>query len=536
MRRALVIAVAAFLLAANTSALAGTLDLTILHTNDVHGRLAATPSFGSICTPEHKAENKCRGGAARLAGAISAVRAAGGNVLLLDAGDQFQGTLFYTHYKGQAAAQVMNRLGYDAMAVGNHEFDDGPVVLARFAKRIKFPLLSSNTDISADTHLAGLVAPWAVIERGGERVGVIGLTTEETPNISSPGPDIRFSKVARALKDAVASIEKMGINKIIALGHVGYGRDMEMARTIDGIDIIVGGHSHTFLSNDDPGLSSGDPAAAGPYPTLVNSPNGQTVLIVQAYQWSRYLGRLDVSFDDSGHVRSWQGAPIRMDNSIPEDAGVSALVAELNEPLHEIRNEIVGHSKTALGNATCRTGECALGNLIADIMLWRTAGEGSEIAIANGGGIRAGLPAGAVTRGDVLQVLPFGNTLATFGLHGRDLLRALEHGLTRNGSGAFPQVAGLSYSWDATRPAGERLGRVTVRGADGIFAPLDEARIYRLVSNNFLRRGGDGYDVLRDHAIDAYDFGPVLADAAIAYLGEHAPIAPRLEGRIKQLQ
>ena len=435
MRRALVIAVAAFLLAANTSALAGTLDLTILHTNDEHGRLAATPSFGSICTPEHKAENKCRGGAARLAGAISAVRTAGGNVLLLDAGDQFQGTLFYTHYKGQAAAQVMNRLGYDAMAVGNHEFDDGPVVLARFAKRIKFPLLSSNTDISADTHLAGLVAPWAVIERGGERVGVIGLTTEETPNISSPGPDIRFSKVARALKDVVASIEKMGINKIIALGHVGYGRDMEMARTINGIDIIVG-----------------------------------------------------------------------------------------------------GHSKTAPGNATCRTGECALGNLIADIMLWRTAGEGSEIAIANGGGIRAGLPAGAVTRGDVLQVLPFGNTLATFGLHGRDLLRALEHGLTRNGSGAFPQVAGLSYSWGATRPAGERLGRVTVRGADGIFALLDEARIYRLVSNNFLSRGGGGYDVLRDHAIDAYDFGPVLADAAIAYLGEHAPIAPRLEGRIKQLQ
>lgn len=529
MPRAWGIAVAAFLLTAGTSALAGSLDLTILHTNDVHGRLAATPPFGSICTAEHIAENKCRGGAARLAGAISAVRAADGNVLLLDAGDQFQGTLFYTHYKGQAAAQVMNRLGYDAMAVGNHEFDDGPAVLARFAKRINFPLLSSNMDISGDSHLAGLVAPWAVFERGGERVGVIGLTTEETPNISSPGPDIRFSKVARALKDAVASMEKMGIDKIIALGHVGYERDMEMARTIDGIDIIVGGHSHTFLSSD-------DPAAAGPYPTLVNSPNGQTVLIVQAYQWGRYLGRFNVSFDDSGHVRSWQGAPIRMDNGIPAAADVSALVAELNEPLHEIRNEIVGHSKTALGNATCRTGECALGNLIADIMLWRTAGEGSEIAIANGGGIRAGLPAGAVTRGDVLQVLPFGNTLATFGLHGRDLLTALEHGLTRNGSGAFPQVAGINYSWDAMRPAGERLGRVMVRGADGTYAPLDEARIYRVVSNNFLRRGGDGYDVLRDHAIDAYDFGPVLADAAIAYLGEHAPIAPRLEGRIKQLQ
>jgi len=516
------------LLPAGPPILAGELSFTILHTNDVHSRLAATPPFGAECNAEHVSENKCLGGAARLAGAINAIRAEGGHTVLLDAGDQFQGSLFFTYYSGQAAAQVMNGLGYDAMALGNHEFDGGPETLSRFAERIDFPLLAANMDVSTDHHLAGHVAPWTVLEFGGERIGVVGLITEETPSISSPGPDIRFSDLAQALKAAVAALQGMGIDKIIALGHVGYWRDMNLARAVDGVDIIVGGHSHTHLS-------SGDPAAAGPYPTLVTSPSGETVLIVQAYQWSRYLGRLDVSFDAAGRLSAWQGAPILMDNKIAEDAGVAALVAKLNEPLHEIRNEVVGSSQRALGNDTCRSGECALGNLVADVMLWRTAGKGSEIAIANGGGIRAGLPAGPVTRGDVLQVLPFGNTLATFGLSGRDVVMALETGVARPGSGAFPQVAGLRYSWDPSRPAGSRVRQVEVRGADGVFAPLESERIYRLVSNNFLRRGGDGYDVLRDSAIDAYDFGPVLADSVVAYLAAHSPVAPQREGRISRL-
>ena len=529
MHRSWGFALALLFLCASLPALAGALDLTILHSNDVHGRLAATPPFGSECSAQHIADNKCLGGTARMAGTIAAIRGEGGNVVLLDAGDQFQGTLFYTYYKGQAAAQVMNRLGYDAMAVGNHEFDDGPQTLGRFAERIRFPLLAANMDVTAEPRLAGRVAPWAVLELGGERVGIVGLTTEETPSISSPGANIRFSDLAAALKGAVAALTQKGIDKIIALGHVGYWRDINLARAVDGVDIIVGGHSHTYLSSD-------DPAAAGPYPTLATSPGGETVLIVQAYQWSRYLGRLDVSFDDAGRLSTWRGAPIAMDDKIADDSGVAALVARLNEPLHEIRNEVVGSSARALGNETCRSGECALGNLLADIMLWRTRSEGSEIAIANGGGIRARLPAGPVTRGDVLQVLPFGNTLATFGLRGGDIVKALEVGLARPGSGAFPQVAGMRYRWDPARAAGQRVVSVKVLGTDGAYAPLASARIYRLVSNNFLRRGGDGYDVLRDHALDAYDFGPVLADAAVAYLAEHSPIAARIEGRITRAQ
>jgi 5'-nucleotidase/UDP-sugar diphosphatase len=526
MRPFAAIALGALLLV--TAALpAGAFELTILHTNDVHGRLAPTPPFGSRCSAEDWAENKCLGGAARLASAVQAVRGAGGAVLLLDAGDQFQGTLFYTHYKGAAAVQAMNRLAYDAMAVGNHEFDDGPETLARFAAAARFPLLAANMDVSGDAALAGKVAPWAVLEAGGEKIGVIGLITEETPEISSPGPDIRFSDAAAALRQAVAALEHEGIDKIIALGHIGYWRDIDLARAVDGVDIFVGGHSHTLLAND-------HPAAAGPYPTVTRAPGGQTVLIVQAYQWSRYLGRLDVRFDAEGRPTAWRGAPIAMDNAVAEEPGMAALVARLAAPLEEIAREVVGAAEAALGNGTCRQAECALGNLIADIMLWRTASEGSEIAFANGGGIRAGLPAGAVTRGDVLQVMPFGNTLATFKLTGADLLKVLEQSVARPGAGGFLQVAGMRFRWDPARAEGSRVVSAEVRGADGAYAPLDPARVYRLVSNNFLRRGGDGYAVLRDSAIEAYDFGPVLADAAVDYLASHSPIAPRAEGRIQR--
>ena len=156
MRRICGIALALLLLlTAHAPILAGELNLTILHTNDVHSRLAATPPFGSECNAQHISENKCLGGAARLAGAIAALRAEGGHVVLRDAGDQFQGTLFFTYYSGQAAAQVMTRFGYDAMALGNHEFDDGPETLGRFAERIDFPLLAANIAVSAEPHLAG---------------------------------------------------------------------------------------------------------------------------------------------------------------------------------------------------------------------------------------------------------------------------------------------------------------------------------------------------------------------------------------------
>ena len=164
----------------------------------------------------------------------------------------------------------MNVLGYDAMTVGNHEFDDGPEVLRGFMDAVGFPVLMSNADVSAEPALAGALMPSTVIERGDHRYGLIGLTPENTPELSSPGPNIRFIDPAEAVRSEIAKLSGQGIDRIIVLSHSGYGIDQRVAAMVDGIDVIVGGHSNTLLSNT-------SDKAGGPYPTWVTSPNGGRV-------------------------------------------------------------------------------------------------------------------------------------------------------------------------------------------------------------------------------------------------------------------
>ncbi|GIX15091.1 MAG: hypothetical protein KatS3mg118_3050 [Paracoccaceae bacterium] len=204
----------ALLAAASLIAFAGAAQadyrLTILHTNDFHSRFEPINRFDSACKEEDNQAGKCFGGSARLATAIAAARAASNNSILVDGGDQFQGTLFYTYYKGRLAAEMMNRLGYDAMTVGNHEFDDGPEVLRGFMDAVKFPVLMSNADVSAEPRLAGVIRPSVVIERGGERIGLIGLTPQDTAELSSPGPNVRFTDPVPAVQAEVDRLTAEG--------------------------------------------------------------------------------------------------------------------------------------------------------------------------------------------------------------------------------------------------------------------------------------------------------------------------------------
>ena len=267
--------------------------LTIVHANDVHSRLQAVNKFDSTCTDKEKSEGQCLGGMARLATKaqeiIVDVKSKRGNVLLLDAGDQFQGSLFYSHYKGKAELSVMNMMPYDAMTIGNHEFDDGTKPLADFIGGAKFPIVSANIRAAADRNLAGKIRSSIVLTRGGRKIGIIGMTTEDTPTVAAPGPNVRFIKAETAVKPIVDRLRREGVDVIIALSHLGLARDRQLAAAVEGIDVIVGGHSHTLMSNTVP-----NPEA--PYPVVAKSPRGQNVLIVQAYAYSRYLGRIDVTF------------------------------------------------------------------------------------------------------------------------------------------------------------------------------------------------------------------------------------------------
>ncbi len=492
--------------------------LTILHTNDFHARFEPISRFDSGCSAEDDAEGKCFGGSARLMTAINEAKARSNNWVLLDGGDQFQGTLFYTYYKGKLAAEMMNMMGYTAMTVGNHEFDDGPEVLRGFIDATEFPIVMSNADVSGEPLLADALPKSVVIERGGERIGIIGLTPQDTDELASPGPNVIFTDPADAVQGEVDRLTEEGVNKIIVLSHSGYMVDQRVAENTTGVDVIVGGHSNTYLANNDEN-------ADGPYPTVVNG-----VQIVQAYAYGKYLGELNVTFDDAGNVTEATGNPVLVDAAILADEAVAARVAEAAAPLEEIRNRVVAVTYVEIGGdrAVCRAMECSMGNLIADAMLARVKDQGIQVAIQNGGGIRASIDAGDVTMGEVLTVLPFQNTLSTFQVTGATIVEALENGVSQveEGAGRFPQVSGMTFTVDLTQAPGSRISDVMIGGA-----AVDPEAVYGVVSNNYVRNGGDGYAMFRD-AMNAYDFGPDLADVTAEYLAENAPYQPYTDGRI----
>ncbi|TPW31094.1 multifunctional 2',3'-cyclic-nucleotide 2'-phosphodiesterase/5'-nucleotidase/3'-nucleotidase [Martelella alba] len=507
-------------------------QLNILHTNDLHSRIEPITKYDSTCAPEDDAAGECFGGVARLKTAIDQTRAglSGQNVLLLDAGDQFQGSLFYTQYKSGPVAEFMNAMGYDAMAIGNHEFDDGPEELLKLIDAVDFPIISGNTVPTDDSILKDKYKGYVIKDIGGEKVAIVSVLATDTGETSSPGPTITFEDDIAYLKKAVSEIEAEGVNKIILLSHVGYPRDQEIAAQVDGIDVIVGGHSHTLLSNT-------DDKAAGPYPTKVTNPAGVEVPIVTAYAYSKYLGDLNVTFDDNGVVTAASGDPILLDASFQPDEAIAARVEELNGPLTEIKKKIVGEATAEIvGDRTvCRAAECPMGDLVADAMLDRVADQGITIAIQNGGGVRASIGAGTVTMGDVLTVLPFQNTIATFQLKGSDVVAALENGLSQieDGAGRYPQVSGLNYTYDSTKAPGSRIVSVEVdTDGDGDFSPIEPDTVYGVVSNNYMRAGGDGYSIFAEKGMNAYDFGPNLEDAVAAYIGANSPYTPAIDGRI----
>jgi len=258
------------------------------------------------------------------------------------------------------------------------------------------------------------------------------------------------------------------------------------------------------------------------------------VPVVQAYAYSKYVGHLTVVFDDAGNVTSATGDTILLDASVEEDPDIKARVAELAGPIQEEMTKVVAETADVIDGSreTCRAKECQMGNLVADAMLDRVQDQGITIAIQNGGGLRASIDAGETTMGEVVTVLPFQNTLSTFFVTGQTIVDALENGVSQieEGAGRFPQVAGLKYTFDAAAETGARISDVMV--ADGMdWKPIDLAAEYGVVSNNYVRNGGDGYKMFLT-ASDVYDFGPDLADVTAEYMAARAPYTPYIDGRI----
>lgn len=499
--------------------------LRIIHTNDHHARIEPVTG-GTPVAPIH-------GGVSRRKPLIDAIRAEGGNQILIDAGDVFQGTLYFNQYRGMADLEFYNAMGYQAMTVGNHEYDVGQQALADFIKGATFPVLSANTQVDASSPLNGLIKPWTVIWVGGQPIGIIGVTTEETAVLSNPGPGVAFTNYIEAVRQGVQALRAQGVNKIIALTHVGITFDRDLAKQVDGLAAIIGGHSHTPM-----GPMISPPDASRPYPEVIASPSGKPVVMATDWEWGRWLGDLTLGFDANGDITSVVAAkPTEVKASLPADPGFEARIAVLSQPITALRQQRVGEAAVDLNGARAdvRTKETNLGNMIADSTLAKTKATGAQIAIVNGGGIRTSIQAGEVTLGEVLEVHPFGNTLVVMTVTGAQVKEALENGVSQveTVAGRFPQVGGMRYSWDPAQAPGSRVTGVQVSDGQGGYAALDPNASYRLVVNNFIATGGDGYAVLNS-GTDVLNTGFLDSDVLAEYIAANSPVNAQVEGRIVQ--
>jgi len=502
--------------------------LTLVHTNDTHARLE--PMELTLSGKKVRV-----GGVAQRVAFFDRLRAQRRNVLILDAGDVFQGTLYFNQYRGLADRYFMHRMLYRVMTLGNHEFNLGPGHLAEFLKGAKFKVVSANVDVSREPRLQGLLAPYAVLQVGGEKVGLVGLTTPDTREISNPGPTVAFLDPYESAQKAIYELLAKGVNKIVVLSHLGYGEDLKLARRLVGAQVIVGGHSHTLLGS----FPHPELRPAGPYPTVVKNPEGKDVLVVQAWEWGKVVGLLEVTFDARGQLVAYKGEALLMTPEVsPEDFFAKEALLAYAQPVMALMGQVIAEAKVDLvgERAIVRKRESNLGNLITDGMVWKTKGAGVQIALQNGGGIRASIPRGPITVGKVYEVLPFGNTLVVMDLKGKEILAALENGVSQweQGAGRFLQVSGLRYAFDLARPAGSRVVRVEVRTEKG-FAPLDLEATYRVVVNSFIANGGDGFTVLKEAQGYRVDTGFSDAESFMDYLKELKVVEAQVEGRIEVL-
>ncbi|MFB6473290.1 choice-of-anchor I family protein [Paenibacillus glucanolyticus] len=503
--------------------------LTVMHTNDTHAHLSEV---------------------ARRATLVEQVRSEGGNNLLLDAGDVFSGDLYFTKWFGLADLAFMNYMGYDAMTFGNHEFDQGTQALADFVSKAQFPLVSANVDLSRDINISHLlknpalidtrqpkttvnsgVYPYVTLLVDGQEVGVFGLTTEDTAETSSPGKDVIFKDAVTSAQATVEAMEKDGLNKIIALSHLGYARDQELAKAVEGIDLIVGGHTHTTLNAPE---------------VVIDNDHQTPTVIVQANEWGKFLGRVDLQFDNNGVVLVGEGELggklIPVDNTVAEDTQAKDMLDPYKAELEELMKQVVGIAAVVLdGNReNVRSKETNLGNLIADGMLAKAKElKNADVALMNGGGIRAAIDEGEITMGELRTVMPFGNTLFVLDVTGQQLKDGLENGISgaklTDLPGKFPQIAGMKFKWDPTAPAGNKVFDVQIM-KNGSYKPLVLSETYRMATNSFVAKGGDGYKSFADAIAEGKyneDLGYPDYEIFMEYVTKlGGTVSPKVEGRI----
>lgn len=510
MRRLNAVIACLFLFVLTVSAAFGDSEIRILHINDFHGFAEPYKPFGS---------DEMLGGISYLSEVAKRLRMEKPS-LLLSAGDMIQGNTWANLFQGESVIELMNTMGFDAMVVGNHEFDFGQEVLKKRVSEAKFPVLGAN--------VRGLemLRPYVIKELEGIKIAVIGVVTEDTPLSTHPRnvTGLEFLSPEETLRECIKELRGKA-DIIVVLSHLGHHADRALAERVKGIDVIVGGHSHTKVEK----------------PVLVGG-----TIITQAWEHGKALGVLDLTVAD-GKIIKFNG---RLEEIMPslakKDQVVSEIVEKYKQRVDALLNEEIGEAEIDLDGENVRRRETNLGNLIADIM--RQA-SGADVAIINGGGIRTGIKKGKVKVSDIYSVLPFDNYIVAIKLTGRQIREALEHGVSaiEEDAGRFPQVSGLTFSYSRSAERGSRVKEVSVSGKQ-----IEPDKEYTVATNDFLAAGGDGYRAFGEAIKASSDFSVIggmmkgerivysdssrwLKDIVVEYIKAKKRVSPPVEGRIKEM-
>ncbi|XP_012139774.2 protein 5NUC [Megachile rotundata] len=526
------------------------LTLRILHTNDMHSRFEETSKLSTVCSKNDAKAGKCYGGFARIATLVREARKSPTPCIFLNAGDTYQGSIWYNVYKWKVVTKFLNILAPNVTSLGNHEFDDGVEGLIPFIENATFPIVTSNLDLSKQPNLAATkLLNSTVLTVDNTKIGVIGYLTQETKFIARSEEVIFLDEVESIRREAKA-LKQQGVDILIALGHSGFEVDKRIGREVEDIDLVIGGHTNTFLYN---GKQPDVEVPEGLYPTVVTQKSGRKVYVVQAYAYTKYMGNFTVTFDTEGEVTNIKGNPILVDNSIEQAKDILDELEQMRGAIDNISLTVVGKTRVLLegDSKVCRREECNLGNLITDAMIDYNAGEyagrdgwtDAAIAFHNGGSIRTSITRAnddKITMGDVLSVIPFHNAIMKVSMTGDLILSVLEWSVqnlemnvTANLFGAFAQFSGLQVQYDLSKPKNSRVISVQVQCADcnvPMYSKLERNKTYNALLLDFMQSGGDGYTMLKD--LKAQPLGVTTAETLAEYLKKHSPVHPGVEWRI----
>ncbi|MDR3613877.1 MAG: bifunctional UDP-sugar hydrolase/5'-nucleotidase [Candidatus Obscuribacterales bacterium] len=486
------------------------LQMTILHTNDLH---AHDDVFS-----EHQ---KSVGGFARISTLIKKLRAESPNTVVVDAGDIFQGTPLYSLYHGEMEVHELNEMGYQIYTIGNHEFDDGPENLATQLSQAKFDIVSANMDCSGYEPLAKLVKPSVVKIIGGEKIGFVGAVTPDLESVSITTAPVKLkaygSDWMEPIKVEVNRLKAEGINKIIIVSHSGLDHEKEMAQSVAGVDAIIGGHTHTRLE----------------HPVIVEHADDGPTVIVQTGCYGRALGKLDLAFDKDGKIMlpETKYKLNDIDSSIAEDPQIQAYIDSKVAPVLKMRRDVLSHARASFEKDWLTTPwDSPLGDLITDALYEDAKKQGAQISFENRGGMRARIEKGPVSEETVQEMLPFDNFLTVATVDGDTLRKVLEHSVSKSLGGNFFDVHGLKIAYDKNLPVGQRITFVLAKDKDDHWQPIKNDEHYRIAVNSYSFSGGEGYDFSK--ATDKIESKQKMSDVLRDYLKTHNEITPESPSRI----